>query len=158
MMPEIAEQLTLQIKRVLPVPAEQAYSAWVKQEILEQWMCCDQESYSTRYLVLDVRPGGRFVLEIRTPEGDVYLQHGTFMELLPLKKLVFTWFDEMIYAHGVGTELRSPKTLVTVDLKEQEGTTELTLTHEQFTSRREYDATLESWNTCFDLLERTLHV
>jgi len=157
-MPEIAEHLTLHIQRVFPVTAEQAYSAWVKQELLERWMCRDQESYTTRFLVLDARPGGRFVLEIRTPGGDVYLQHGTFVELQHHKKLVFTWFDEMTRTHGVATELRSPKTLVTVEFEEREGTTELALTHEQFTSRREYEATLESWNNCFDLLERTLHV
>jgi len=155
-MPEIAEQLTLQIKRIFPSSNDKTYAAWVQQDLLEQWMCRDQENYKTRYLALDVRPNGRFVVEIRTEEDDVYLEHGTFVEVLPLKSLVFTWFEEMTHAHGVTTDLRSPKTLVTVEFRDQGAFTEITLTHEQFTDRREYEATRAGWNTCFDLLERYL--
>ncbi len=155
-MPKAAAELTLQITRKIAAPVEKVYAAWTVQDQLERWMCRDRKTYLSRYLALDVRPSGRFVIEIRTPEEDVYLQHGTFLEILPLQRLTFTWFSDKTKSHKIPTELRSPKTLVSVEFHSVRNSTEIALTHEQFTTRQEYDGTLAGWNGCFDLLEELL--
>jgi uncharacterized protein YndB with AHSA1/START domain len=152
-----AEELTLQVTRKFAAPVERVYAAWTEQDQLEQWMCRDQKAYVNHCLALDVRPNGRFVIDIRTPEGDAYLQHGTFVEIVPLEKLVFTWFYEKTQARGIPTDLHSPKTLVTVEFGSVEDLTEITLTHEQFANRQEYEGTLAGWNGCFDVLDQLLN-
>lgn len=150
------QELTLQITRKIAAPIEQVYAAWTVQTQLEQWMCRDQKTYRNQCLALDLRPSGRFVIDIHTPEDDAYVQHGTFLEIVPLEQLVFTWFYEKTQARGIPTDFCSPKTLVTVTFRPLDDATEITLVHEQFTTRQEYEGTLAGWNGCFDALEQFL--
>jgi uncharacterized protein YndB with AHSA1/START domain len=151
-----AEELTLQITRKFTAPVERVYAAWTIQDQVEQWLCRDQKASVNRCLALDVRPNGRLVIDIRTPEGDAYRQHGTFVEIIPMERLVFTWFYEKTQARGIPTDLPSPKTLVTVEFHPAEDCTEVSLIHEQFASRQEYEGTLAAWNGCFEVLDQLL--
>ena len=70
----------------------------------------------------DVRPGGRFSVVFRLLNGKQHNPTGVYQEMVPEKKLVFTW-------EWPGMPER--ESLVTILLEPVEGGTELTLIHEQ---------------------------
>jgi uncharacterized protein YndB with AHSA1/START domain len=76
----------------------------------------------------------------------------------PLQRLVFTWFYEKTQTCGKPTCLRSPERPVTVEFRRMGDSTEITLTHERFTTREEHEGTLKGWKGCFDVLEQSLRV
>jgi len=149
---------SLRIRRIFQAPVGRVYAAWTERDQLEQWMCRDEPAHTVRYLELQVAPGGRFVIHITTPEGDIYLQHGGFVEVVPQQRLVFTWFYEKIQTKGAPSDFRSPETLVTVEFQARGDSTEVTLTHENFTTDEERDGTEKGWNGCLDAQARFLGV
>jgi uncharacterized protein YndB with AHSA1/START domain len=71
-------------------------------------------------VTVDLRPGGHYVIEMSNAAGEKHKPHGTYLEIVPPEKLVFTWSSE-----GFVTDSK-----VTVELFERNEGTELVLTHE----------------------------
>jgi uncharacterized protein YndB with AHSA1/START domain len=71
--------------------------------------------------------------------------HGTFKEIRRPSKLAYTWAWE-----------EAPETLVTIELKEAEGDTELVLIHEPFPSKELVSQHDDGWQGGFDRLEAIL--
>ena len=78
-----------------------------------------------------MRVGGRHVIEVRLPDGSLYLNSGEYKLIKPPEKLIFTWewekFDSSQKRIG---EMKG--TLVTLGFHEHGDTTEVVLTHEGF--------------------------
>lgn len=72
-------------------------------------------------MTADVRPGGRFSVVFRLLNGDEHNPTGIYQEVVPERKLVFSW-------DLPGTS--EPKSLVTFQLEPFDDETVLTLTHE----------------------------
>lgn len=99
--PQQGTTFRLELRRTFAAPREKVFRAWTEREALERWMCHDGDANATRYLELDVRPGGRYRMEVTTtkgyrtagttPPGERYLLFGTFREVKPPEKIVFTW-------------------------------------------------------------------
>jgi uncharacterized protein YndB with AHSA1/START domain len=79
------------------------------------------EDVSVPVVMLDVRVGGTFRVEMRSKDG-YYIHTGVYREIKPPEKLVFTW---------VSLKTRYRETLVTVELFEYGDKTELVLTQVQ---------------------------
>jgi uncharacterized protein YndB with AHSA1/START domain len=95
----------------------------------------------------DLRPGGRYSIEIDDGAGKHYSLAGEYREVHPPERLVFTWQ----WAH----EPNDAVSVVTVEFHEARGGTELLLRHEGLVGdSREGHRT--GWNACFDMLEKTL--
>jgi uncharacterized protein YndB with AHSA1/START domain len=85
-MPTPSRDLTL--TRILPVPANKLYRAWTEPAILVQWFT--PKPWATVAAELDVRPGGRSFITMRSPEGQDFPNSGVYLEVVPDRKLVFT--------------------------------------------------------------------
>jgi uncharacterized protein YndB with AHSA1/START domain len=97
---------------------------------------------------IDVRPGGRYRVHMRGPDGTVYRLSGEYREVVRPEKLVFTWrWDH---------EPAEQETLVTVELKERGSGTVLVLTHEGFTSTETRGGHEIGWNAVFEKLSAAL--
>jgi uncharacterized protein YndB with AHSA1/START domain len=153
--PQQSPETRLQIRRTFAAPREKVFRAWTARQALEQWMCRDKPDHVARYLELDVRTGGRFVLEIKNGKGEVYLQQGTYREVKPPEKIVFTWSWKKTPATP-GDLTECPETLVTLEFFDRGAQTEIVLTHEGFTSATMRDAHTMGWTGCFDVLEKVL--
>ncbi len=92
---------------------------------------------------VDVRPGGRFSVVFRLLNGDEHNPTGIYREVVPEKKLVFTW-------DLPGSP--EPQSLVTLRLKPFEGGTELTLTHEHLPDEAACTSHEQGWNGLLDKL------
>jgi uncharacterized protein YndB with AHSA1/START domain len=95
----------------------------------------------------DVRVGGRFRVIFRTPDGEQHDVSGVYREVLPERKLVFTW---------AWRTMPERESLVTVALKDDGGGTLLTLTHEQFFDEGARDRHRTGWGGALDRLEQYL--
>lgn len=118
-------------------------------------MCRDVPTHNPKYLELDLRPGGRYVIEIKLPDGVVYLGQGVFREVKPPEKLVFTW----AWTRTPEDKKENPQvgdSLVTVELFERGASTEMVFRHEKLSSRESYDSHKQGWEGCFEKLAEHL--
>src|SRR3954470_12620214 len=83
------KEFALEIKRFIKSPPETVYAAWTDPNHLKQWF--GPEGVETNDLVAEARVGGIFRRDITDPEGDKMTMLGEFLELLPARKVVFTW-------------------------------------------------------------------
>jgi len=156
MMPKSDSATSFQIRRVLDVPREKVFAAWTQKELLEQWMCRDVPTQRAEYVELDVRPSGRYVIEIQLPRGEKYRGEGIFREVKSPEKLVFTWFWQKLPEKKGEAPVQERESLVTVELFDRGSATELVLTHELISSVKERDETERGWKGCFDVLAGVL--
>jgi uncharacterized protein YndB with AHSA1/START domain len=135
----------LVVRRVLPVERERVFAAWLDPASLATWM---RPGETTRTLVqLDPRVGGRFRILMEQAEGGCgYEHHGEYLAIEPPSLLSFTWIS-------AATDLRP--TVVTVELHERDGGTELVLTHRRLPAAR-VDAHRMGWTDIVRRLETEL--
>ena len=120
MEPRLAEKPSLTLSRHYPVAPEKVWRAWTDPEAIKRWWGPGgQEPVSLAEL--DVRVGGRFRIVFGGSDGKAHEVQGVYREVLPPRKLVFTWtwprttpereslvsivFREARSDEGVGTEL-----------------------------------------------------
>ena len=110
---------TIRLQRLLPASPQEVFDAWTDPKSLQQWFCLGTVSLAS--VDLDVRVGGHFRIVMRDETKDL-LHTGTYREIDPPQRLVFTWRSSGTY---------DQETLVTVELHPKGNKTELVLTHEQ---------------------------
>jgi len=107
------------IVRRIKAPPAKVWAAITQPEQMMQWWGPD--AGPTLSVVADVRPGGRFSVVFRLLNGDEHNPTGIYQEVVPQKRLAFTW--------DLPGKLER-ESLVTFRLEPFDGGTELTLTHE----------------------------
>jgi uncharacterized protein YndB with AHSA1/START domain len=117
---EIRERPFLTLSRHYPVAPEKVYRAWTDPQAIKRWWGPGGQD-PVSVAELDVRVGGRFRIVFGGPEGKDHEVVGVYREVVPNRKLVFTWtwprstpereslvsivFREVRRDAGVGTEL-----------------------------------------------------
>jgi uncharacterized protein YndB with AHSA1/START domain len=151
-MPEtkVAEQQRLEIRRVIRASRARVFAAWTQPEQMRQWF--GREIDQVESIGLDVRMGGVYHIRMAgscgtAGDGAKSEVSGGYIEVIPNEKVQFTW-----------RPLWNPaeESLVTVQLRDVEGGTELVLTHERFASMESRNAHLQGWTSSMNKLERML--
>lgn len=133
------------IKRRLNASPEKVYAAWTDSEKVTQWFHCgDAVVFDASF---DVRVGGSYTIATRKGHGEENRASGIYREVIPNRKLVFTWVHD-----------REPEneTLVTVLLTPDGSGCLLTLTHEKFVDEEKRDLHGQGWTGCLANLEAFL--
>ena len=140
------EKTKLEIRRVINAPRDRVYAAWTDVEQLKQWF--GPEKVRTRNLIADARVGGEFRWDLTNSEGEEMTMRGEFRELQPGKKIVFSWqwLDDEDWENHIS--------VVTVELSDRDGGTELRLIHEQLPNEQSRDGHNGGWNSALDKLEK----
>ena len=140
-------ETTLHLTRTFPAPREKVFRAWTDPEELKKWW--GPEGYETPTAEVDLRVGGayRFGMQ-KSPDGDIFYLRGTYREVRPPERLVYTWRWE--------AEPELGETLVTVEFLARGGSTEVVLTHELFPSKEARDGHSRGWNSSLDRLAKAL--
>jgi Uncharacterized conserved protein len=143
---ETADKTSLEITRFIRAPRSRVYEAWTDPAQLRRWF--GPESIQTDGIVADARAGGEFRWDLTNAEGEKMTMLGEFRELKPGRKVVFTWrWDD--------DELWENRTsIVTVELEDADGGTQLRLTHEQLPTEESRDSHTGGWNSALDKLEK----
>lgn len=106
---------------------DRVYAAWTDPKQLAKWFGPASGKGDLRIDHFDCRVGGRYDMTMCFDHGDRVRLVGTYQELDPPKKIVFTW-------QWMDSPTLSEETRVTIDLARSEVGTHLTLTHERFAS------------------------
>ena len=130
----------LAIRKQIPAPREEVFAAWSDPQSIRHWMCPGDVILAEAQL--DFRVGGRFRILMKGERED-HDHMGVYQVIEPPSKLSFTWISK-------GTDYKT--TLVTVELFEREGGTELILTHERFPAAELVQPHKRGWSQIADRL------
>ncbi len=145
--------IKLQLTRVFDAPRELVFKAWTDANQFKQWFgAAACEGSSLQSVKADVRAGGKYRLQVRRADGEFFTTVGTYREVKPPERLVFTWQFEKDGRGEEFGEVESPEMLVTLEFKARGKQTELILTHERFASVESRDRHEEGWIRCLNEL------
>ena len=138
---DLAGDHKVTVRRLLPAAREEIWTLWTTPERMPEWFLDGGSA------TLDLRVGGRDDLDMHYP-GKSYPHHGQYLEIDPPSRLVFTWISE-------GTEWRT--SIVTIELVDRDGDTELTLTHEGLLSEKNAADHEGGWTEILGWLDKLLN-
>lgn len=81
-------ELDLVLERDIDVPIEKVWAAWTTPRLMLQWFT--PAPWKTVEVDIDVRPGGRSIITMESPEGQRFPNIGTYLEVVPNQRLTFT--------------------------------------------------------------------
>jgi uncharacterized protein YndB with AHSA1/START domain len=114
----------VEIVRVIEAPREHVFRAWTDPDELRRWW--GPGEFTCPEAQVDLRPGGSYRLVMQPTAGDPFVLGGTYREVEPPARLVYTWRWE------TGPAADGSESVVTVEFRDRGERTELVLTHAEF--------------------------
>jgi uncharacterized protein YndB with AHSA1/START domain len=135
----------LLITRTFDAPASLLFALWSKPEHMKRWM--GPSNFTCPEAEIDFRVGGTYRVLITSPEhGDNWFG-GVYREIVPNRRLVFTFaWDNDGPSAGV-------ETLVTITFEEKDRKTVQTFHQRPFLTVERRDSHISGWTEAFDKLE-----
>jgi len=87
---KLAEKPFLALDRSYPAAPEKVWRAWTDPQAVRQWFG-PGPGEPVSVAELDVRVGGRFRIVFGGKDGGAHEVQGTYREVVPPRRLVFTW-------------------------------------------------------------------
>lgn len=84
----IDPSLDLVLERWVDVPPDLVWAAWTEPRHLKKWFT--PAPFTTPECDIDLRPGGRFRVVMRSPEGNEMQSEGCYLEVTPRRRLIWT--------------------------------------------------------------------
>jgi len=137
----------LVLHRKFPVAPEKVWRAWTDPQALKQWFG-PEGPQPVSVADVDVRVGGRFRLVFGGPEGREHEAAGAYQEVVPNRKLVFTWCWPRTTPDRISQ--------ITILLRPEGGGTDMEFRHEKFFDQAARDGHNRGWTQTFVKLERFL--
>jgi uncharacterized protein YndB with AHSA1/START domain len=148
------EDLKLQLSRVIRAERKRVFDAWARPELMAQWFAPGTVNKS---VTADLRPGGEYRIDAvgascdpnaDSSQGPSAIQIvGVYQEVVPDERISFTWR---------GSRFPDEHTLVTVAFKDAPEGTEVTITHEHFSTAEAVQQHQRGWEGCLTSLENFL--
>jgi uncharacterized protein YndB with AHSA1/START domain len=114
----------VRIARIIDAPREEVFRAWTEPEQIRRWF--GPGEFTCPEAEVDLRPGGAYKLAMQPTAGDSFIVGGTYREVEPPSRLVYTWRWES------GPAADGSESLVMVEFNALGEQTELVLTHTDF--------------------------
>jgi uncharacterized protein YndB with AHSA1/START domain len=132
----------LVITRIIDAPRVLVFKAWTQPEQVARWW--GPQGFTTISCTMDIRPGGAYRVCMRSPQGTDHWKRGTYREIVPPERIVFTfaWEDT---SGQPGHEL-----LTTVTFAEHGTKTKLTLHQAMFETVERRDDHRDGWTSCLE--------
>jgi uncharacterized protein YndB with AHSA1/START domain len=140
-------QPALALSRHYPVAPEKVWRAWTDPKAIAKWWGPGGPA-PVSLAELDLRVGGRFRIVFGGPEGREHECAGVYKEVVPNRRLVFSWCWPRTTPERVSQ--------VTILFKPAGGGTDLEFRHEQFFDEAARDGHQRGWNETFVKLEQFL--
>ena len=137
---------SLTITRQYAVAPEKVWRAWTEPQALSRWFGPAQTEEVTR-AELDVRAGGRYHIAFRTSDGEQHDVSGIYQEVVPLRRLSFTWAWQ---------STPDRVSLVAIELETKDGGCELRFRHDRFFDQQARDNHERGWTGTFTKLDEFL--
>ena len=132
------------LSRRYPVAPEEVWRAWTDPQAIAKWWGPGGND-PVSMVEVDVRVGGRFRMVFGGTQGLDHECAGIYREVVPNRKLVFTWCWPNSTPDRVS--------LVTIVFNPAAGGTDLEFRHEQFFDEAARDGHQRGWSESFAKLE-----
>jgi uncharacterized protein YndB with AHSA1/START domain len=132
---------TLVLRRAFAASRQRVFRAWIEPDALEHWL--RPRGMGMTVSKLEARVGGSFRFNLENGSSIV----GTYLQIVPPEKLVFTWSGEAV---------QSRETVVTLDFLDQGAVTEVVLTHERLSTPERRALAEGGWPSLLDALASVL--
>lgn len=143
MAPTEAPLQSVRVTKTIAAPPERVFRAFLEPAAVAVWFLPEGGSWP-RPPEVEARSGGRYRYEV-TAKGDVWVVYGTFLEITPHSRLVFTWrWDDDPIHHESGDSV------VSVDFRPSGAGTEVVLVHEKLPNERSNQEHATGWTECLD--------
>ena len=143
---EPREGAALCIERTYDASPEEVWQAWTDPQALIRWFG-PADTGSVSGADLDVRVGGHYRIAFSTTDGEHHEVGGTYREVQPPDKLVFSW---------AWRSTPERESLVTLLFQPAGTGTHLVFRHDQFFDEAAREGHARGWAGAFDKLERHL--
>lgn len=137
----------LHLERVLVVPRDRVFAAFVDADQLQRWW--GPAGFTVSHVEFDPMEGGDFRIAMQPPEGNVFHIRGTFRAVEPPRRLVFTFIYEE-------PDPDDQETLVTLTFDSKDPGTRVTLEQGPFKTGPRLELHREGWTDTLERLERSL--
>ena len=138
---------SLTLERRLKAAPSQVFAAWTDPERIVRWFGPAETVAGSVRAQVELRSGGRYQMNFATEDGQRHQVGGTYREVVPDSRLVFTW------AWHSTPERES---LITVTIVPDGDGSLLTLHQEQFFDQAARDGHERGWTSTLAKLERFL--
>lgn len=143
---QMTDDRVLRISRRLKAPRALVFKVFTDPAHLVRWF--GPEGFTVAECKVEARVGGKFYVDMRSPEGKPHRATGRFQAVDVHSRLVLTWawLDE---ADKTGHE-----TLLTLTFEKIGDETDLVLHQEVFESADACASHNQGWSSCFNRLEQ----
>jgi uncharacterized protein YndB with AHSA1/START domain len=151
-MPAAQQTHQLRLVRSFNATPQEVYDAWTTPEAIREFFI-PKEGTKIAQVEMDVRPGGRYVIEMITDGVTHHKAVGEFKEVIPGRRLVYTWSRPGDSASCAGPSAATlENTLITIDFNAKGEGTEMVFVHDFFPSEIERDNHRNGWSSILDHL------
>ena len=141
------------LSRWLPVPPDPVFEAWIVPASVAKWW--GPEGYSAKVLAIEPRPGGRYEIEMRSPDGEIDFMLGEIVKFERPFALAIRFHSHCNIGLPEGVCRQEEVTLMQLELTEERGGTRLRLWQAPFASGYG-DLAAASWGQALEKLSQYL--
>ena len=134
-----ASDKTLTFERRYAAQPERVFRAWTDPAQIKSWWG-RKGGFRLEDFVMELKPGGKFRMAMRSPENNLFVTSGVVREAAPPSRVAYTW----IWQDG---DWKGHETLVTVEFRKEGDGTRVTVRHEKFLDAAMRDRHLGGWTT-----------
>lgn len=141
------DEFALSIERVFDAPVALVYAAWTEKKHLARWSCPQDMTLSAVEFDGDsVTVGAPYRLGMTASDGKTFWLSGTYQEVVPDKRLIYTaaWEDP--------EGNRGHETLITLTFAAQGNKTKLVMHQARFETSSNRDSHHEGWTSTLESL------
>jgi uncharacterized protein YndB with AHSA1/START domain/predicted enzyme related to lactoylglutathione lyase len=149
------------IKRTFDAPREYMWKAWTEPELAARWW--GPKGYTTPVCKIELRVGGKYINDMRSPDGKDYWSTGVYREIAAPERLVMTdnFADEkgnVVPASHYGMDGDWSAATIAVTFEEVNGKTRQTLEHRGIVgiSDEDFEGMRQGWSESLDKLAQYL--
>lgn len=121
-MAEMQGDREIVVSRRFDAPRELVWQAWTDPQAIAEWW--GPRGFDAPPCEIDLRPGGKFQVDLNGPDGKIYPCKGTFREIVEPERIVYDGPANEPAGCGAGIP---PNATVTVTFAAAGGQTELTI-------------------------------
>ncbi|TGN19153.1 SRPBCC family protein [Leptospira idonii] len=122
---------TVTVSRTFQAPSDRVWFVWTDTESMKQWW--SPKDFTAPVIQNDFKVGGKFLLSMKSPDGEMFWNSGTYKEIIPGKKIVSVMsFSDESGKIIPGSEVKVPgdwpdEIQATVEFQEVEGKTSVSI-------------------------------
>jgi uncharacterized protein YndB with AHSA1/START domain len=137
--------LELKFSRTFKADPEFVFNALTHPDLIKEWF--GPHGYTCPVVEVDLRVGGKYHIEMKTPEGEIVKLNGRYNVVDSPSALAYTWqWDEP----------DGKETLVKVQFKRSGKGTEVTVEQGEFGSAESKEGHEQGWLASFERLKEAL--